>query len=110
MIPLSSNLLTLRRHQVEFLVCCYPSMKTYHTQQFRESVSEFLDDYSLHSVIGDLTIQLSNGGVESEHSPRLVRQFLHAFHPHVMLDLQAMQLNHVPDLYLFIARRRNNHQ
>lgn len=89
-------------------------MNLFQTRNFRNLVAGFLDDSSLHSVIGDLTGKLGSSAktldenTSNEREPeRLLRQFLHPRDPSDFLDLSVMLLPHVPNLYLFIARRRN---
>ena len=103
-----------RRQGAEFLVCCQPSMNLFFTRNFRILVAGFLDDSSLHGVIGDLTAKLGSSPKILEEATlndvrpeRLLRQFLHPRDPGDFLDLSVMLLPHVPNLYLFIARRRN---
>ena len=85
-------------------------MSQHHTKRFYKTVSEFLDDYSLHSVIGDLTTQLTNNTDGSKPLSRLIRQYLHPTDPSAVLDLQVISVPHVPDLSLFVARRRSSEQ
>ena len=95
---------------MEFLVCSQPTMSQFETKGFRDIVSQFLDDFSLHSLIGDMTSTLaySSGTLKEDEnkSKMLLQHFLHPFESSISLDLAAMVLPHVPHLFLFVARRR----
>lgn len=87
---------------------CRPSLSQFHSTGFRGMVSEFLDDYALHSIIGDLTTQLSSDPIGLQSSTRHVQRFIHPSTPSVILDLSIVPLSHVPDMWLFIARRKHS--
>ncbi len=84
-------------------------MSQYHTPGFRNTVSEFLDDLSLHSIVCDLTTQSSSGTARLDNSRRHLQHFIHPSISSIVLDLSVIPLPHVPDMWLFVARRRHVH-
>eukprot|EP00934_Nitzschia_sp_Nitz4_P006559 Nitzschia sp. Nitz4//scaffold69_size99277//14106//17060//NITZ4_004620-RA/size99277-augustus-gene-0.9-mRNA-1//-1//CDS//3329556676//6549//frame0 len=90
---------------VEYLVCCQPSMKLYPTATFRTMIAEFLDDFTLHSMIGEFSVRLMDpqGG---HHQSRPSQRFIHPIHANVVLELTAFNVQNAPNIILFVARRQ----
>jgi len=95
------------REKVGYMVCCQQSMNRFGNRRFQNSAMEYVEEDTLHRVVGDMHSELLVLSTSSKFNGRcLLRRFSHKSNPATELEISASLLRYQPAVTLLVSRIR----